>query len=603
MRKGAGVNLTHSGQPASASAEYVAETTSLSNSSVELIMPLFRLTVVNKTSVIRKWGLENRTLIRRHLLSSQSSQDENIKHAFHKMHHRCRVVVTGIGTITPLGYDMQSTWKSVLQTNDKDSKSNGITTLYSALLEQSLSSEQFDKEWEQLQALSCQMAASVPNEWIINHPQYVNTSPPSWLDGRTSRFVQLGMWRLQTNACLLRGFTHISFSFLQLSALIAAQEAIQNSGLNDWLNPNDTHEMSQSSLELLENRRYDFGVSVGNGMSSTREISSVSTSKSLRRLSPHFIPQILPNSPAARIAIHHQLHGPNLSHSEACAAGAAAIAQSVELIQSGKVKGMVAGGCESAVEALGLAGFSRLRALSTSDHSTTDAYQSEEDKIKTVQSSSRPFDKKRNGFVLAEGAAMLVLEEYEHAIERGANILAEIKGVGYSGDGHHITAPEPTGKGAAKAMVNAVEDAGCSMNDVDYINTHATSTPLGDVAEINAIRLALKPDKEQYPPLLVSSTKGACGHMLGAAGAIEAALTCLSVSNDIVPHTRNLEEVSEDITKAMKPSLPTATGQVPKHQRTIHLVQHAPIPQKVNTAISNSFAFGGTNVSLVFGKT
>ena len=152
-------------------------------------------------------------------------------------------------------------------------------------------------------------------------------------------------------------------------------------------------------------------------------------------------------------------------------------------------------------------------------------------------------------------------------------------------------------------MVNAVEDAGCSMNDVDYINTHATSTPLGDVAEINAIRLALKPDKEQYPPLLVSSTKGACGHMLGAAGAIEAALTCLSVSNDIVPHTRNLEEVSEDITQAMKPSLPTATGQVPKHQRTIHLVQHAPIPQKVNTAISNSFAFGGTNVSLVFGKT
>ncbi|KAL7528384.1 hypothetical protein ACHAXR_002413 [Thalassiosira sp. AJA248-18] len=526
--------------------------------------------------------------IRRQPLSSQCSHQQDDSTNGRRWRRR-RVVITGIGGITSLGPDMESTWKAVLQTRDgsKDEKyqNNGITSLYSALRQQNLSPAQFEKEWQMLQSLSCQVAASVPYEWISNHPRIQfseEKSPAPWLDGRTARFVQL--------------------------ALIAAHEAISNAGLNDWLGLDKTQQTSQSNdtNDAVEDRRESFGVSIGNGMSSTRDISVAST-KTLRKLSPHFVPQILPNSPAARIAIHHKLHGPNLSHSEACAAGAAAIAQAVELIQSGRVQGMVAGGCESAVESLGLGGFSKLRALSTGGSSggTNEDTQSEGDENHAAaQSSPRPFDAQRNGFVLAEGAAMLVLEEYDHAVARGAPILAEILGVGYSGDAFHITAPEPTGKGAARAMLQAVDDAGCiSMNDVDYINTHATSTPIGDVAEINAIRLALSRSKvtneEKSPlsPLLVSSTKGATGHLLGAAGAIEAALTAVAVSKNIVPHTRNLDEISDDIAQALNSNDSSA-----KPERSIHLVQHEPISQSINYAISNSFGFGGTNVSLLFGK-
>jgi len=478
---------------------------------------------------------------------------------------------------------MESTWKSVLRTkgnkNDEHFQKNGITSLYSALKHQNLSSDQFETEWQMLQHLSCQVAASVPHEWISNHP--LTASHPGmvvpWLDGRTARFVQL--------------------------ALIAGQEAINNSGLNEWLGCGYTQQASQS-IELnhaLESRRETFGVSIGNGMSSTRDI-SMSSSKSLRKISPHFVPQILPNSPAARVAIHNHLGGPNLSHSEACAAGAAAIAQAVELIQLGRVKGMVAGGCESAVEAMGLAGFSRLRALS-SGSGTKNEMQGEEEDEQAAQSSSRPFDSQRNGFVLAEGAAALVLEEHDHALARGAPILSEVLGVGYSGDAFHITAPEPTGKGAARAMVQAVEDAGSSMSDVDYINAHATSTPIGDVAEINAIRFALSCRKHANEenlasPLLVSSTKGATGHLLGAAGAIEAALSVMAISQNTVPHTRNLDTISEDISQALQ----LEDASLTKTHRSIHLVQHEPIRRSINTAICNSFGFGGTNVSILFGK-
>ena len=513
----------------------------------------------------------------------------------HRHRTKRRVVITGLGVISPLGHDLQSTWRGVLRTcdsinNNIEPQNNtqfGITSLHSALQQQNLSSDQFETEWEILQSLSCQVAASVPNEWITNHPHArrisVESQPPSWLDGRTARFVQL--------------------------ALIAAQEAMHNSGLHNWLNAYDQQQQITTSnsttgdIQTHENIREFYGVSIGNGMSSTRDI-SMASSKNIRKISPHFVPQILPNSPAARIAIHHQLHGPNLSHSEACAAGAAAIAQAVDMIQWGRVKGMVAGGCESAVEALGLAGFSRLRALSTSCGSDTDGGQRDEHNH-VAQTTSCPFDSKRSGFVLAEGAAMLVLEEYDHAVARGAPILAEVLGVGYSGDAFHITAPEPTGKGAARAMLQAVNEAGLSMNDVDYINTHATSTPMGDVAESNAIRLALSRttlEEERIPssPLLVSSTKGATGHLLGAAGAIEAALTVMAVSEDTAPHTRNLEEVSDDVKQALGQFTDDATS-ISTH-RSIHLVQHKPISRSINAAISNSFGFGGTNVSLLFGK-
>jgi len=228
--------------------------------------------------------------------------------------------------------------------------------------------------------------------------------------------------------------------------------------------------------------------------------------------------------------------------------------------------------------------------------------------------SSRPFDSDRDGFVLAEGAAVLVLEEHDHAVSRGANILAEVVGVGYSGDGFHITAPEPMGEGAARAMRNAMKDAAFNFDtgmlpinsmQVDYINAHATSTPVGDVAEIRAIRLALSQcESSNDKPLLVSSTKGATGHLLGAAGAIEAAITALAVSNQVVPHTRNLDVISNEIMEVITDErCPEGDStQSTSSRRVIHLVQHEPLYEEVNLAMSNSFGFGGTNVSLLFAK-
>jgi 3-oxoacyl-[acyl-carrier-protein] synthase II len=491
---------------------------------------------------------------------------------------------------------MKSTWEGVLRTredSDDDLRrsrgSVGITSLYHALQQQDLSPAQFEKEWETIRTSSCKVSASVPNEWITNHPRVVADSsgedpPPPWLDGRTSRFVQL--------------------------ALIAAREAIRDSGVDDYLGCDDdrsSRETGKTSRSTLEGRRESYGVCVGNGMSSTRDVAAAAGSP--RRISPHFVPRILPNSPSARVAIHNRLRGPNLCHAEACAAGAAAVAQAAELIRSGGATGMVAGGCESAVEALGLAGFGRLRALSAYDVGAVDDDRRDEDgnerRHRAARASSRPFDAGRDGFVLAEGAAMLVLEEYEHAIARGAPILAEVLGVGYSGDAFHITAPEPTGGGAARAMLRAADDAGIGgMEDVDYVNAHATSTPMGDLAEINAIRLALSRTKSGYedgmpPPLLVSSTKGATGHLLGAAGALEAALTVRAVSENMAPHTRNLDVISDDIAQALGKSTDDPT--MPP-RRSIHLVQRGPIPRTINVAMSNSFGFGGTNVSLLFGK-
>lgn len=470
---------------------------------------------------------------------------------------------------------MRSTWKAVLRSENNDDQS-GITSLQDALKLQNLQPEQYEKEWQLLRNLSCQVAASVNSDWITNHPNAQKDGTADWNDGRTSRFVQL--------------------------ALIAAEEAIKHSGLDVWLGiaaeyqeqgvPNPIEDSS-----TLQQRRESFGVAMGNGMSSTRDISMTSSllsnhpdpTKAHRKVSPHFVTQILPNSPSARIAIRNKLLGPNITHSEACAASAVAISQGVELIQSGKVNGMLVGGSESAVDAFGLIGFSRLRALSSGGSNGGD------EAAQSIDESSRPFDSKRDGFVLAEGAAALILEEHEHAVSRGANILAEVVGVGYSCDGFHITAPEPTGSGAARAMMNAVQDADLSMNDVDYINAHATSTPVGDVAEIRAIRLALsKEENICLKPCLVSSTKGATGHLLGAAGAIEAALTVLAISDQVVPHTKNLVQVSDDITQVIDSH---NSGLHP-----IHLVQKEPMSRSIDVAMSNSFGFGGTNASLLFSK-
>ena len=437
---------------------------------------------------------------------------------------------------------------------------------------QGLTSDQYQREWDLIRRLSCQVAASIDSDWVTNHPA---AKQLQLNDGRTSRFVQL--------------------------ALIAAHEAMVHSELDQWLDipSNDV----TSPDETIQQRRESYGVCIGNGMSSTRDISTTShllnnqqtdPSTAHRRVSPHFVPRILPNSPSARVAIQNQLLGPNLTHSEACAAGACAISHGVELIQSGRAKGMVVGGCESAVEALGLIGFSRLRALSSSGVERDDA----------SYSNSRPFDESRDGFVLSEGAAMMVLEEHDYAISRGANILAEVVGIGYSGDGYHITAPEPDGKGAARAMLNATSDAGVDFHNVDYINAHATSTPVGDLAEMKAIRLALDQSSmaiNTTQPLYVSSTKGAMGHLLGASGAIEAAMAVSSVANQLIPHTHNLDNISDDIKQILSDKGDTNCNTT-KSKRQIHLVQHKPMAENMNFAMSNSFGFGGTNVSLLISR-
>ena len=466
--------------------------------------------------------------------TTQTASPKNSNSAYQKPPHfersdYQRVVITGMGAITPLGLDVETTWQRLIQGE------SGIKPI-----------THFDAS-----TYRAQFAGTIEG---FDASQYMAAKEAR----RYDTFVHYGV--------------------------AAASMALKQAGFIDEVcaDPTPVNNVDADRFGVI------IGAGIG-GLQTLEDNRDALANHGVRKVSPFSLPGSIINMAAGMVAIKHNLRGPNLATATACTSAAHAIGLAARLIAYGDCDVMLAGGSEKGSSPLGMAGFAAMGALSTRNEEPTRA--------------SRPFDKDRDGFVLGDGAGVLVLESLAHAKARGATILAELAGFGMSDDAHHITAPEPTGKGAAKAMVNAVEDAGCSMNDVDYINTHATSTPLGDVAEINAIRLALKPDKEQYPPLLVSSTKGACGHMLGAAGAIEAALTCLSVSNDIVPHTRNLEEVSEDITKAMKPSLPTATGQAPKHQRAIHLVQHAPIPQTVNTAISNSFAFGGTNVSLVFGKT
>mmetsp|Transcript_24439 Transcript_24439/g.96410 ORF Transcript_24439/g.96410 Transcript_24439/m.96410 type:complete len:307 (+) Transcript_24439:346-1266(+) len=280
-----------------------------------------------------------------------------------------------------------------------------------------------------------------------------------------------------------------------------------------------------------------------------------------RRVSPFFIPRALPNLAAGHVSIKHKLQGPSLCPTTACAAGAHAIGDGMRMIQTGSAKVMVVGGSEAAIDELGVVGFSRLRALSSSFNDDP-------------QKASRPFDVRRDGFVMGEGSGVMVLEELEHAKARSARVYAEVAGIGMSSDAYHITSPVPDGAGALRAMRIALDSANCVASDIGYINAHATSTPLGDRAENSAIQ-ELFPQKT-----LVSSTKGAIGHLLGAAGAVEAAFTVLAISSGMVPPTVNLEEPDEGF--------------------LMDYVAQKGRPTIIQHAMSNSFGFGGTNVSLLF---
>ena len=339
-----------------------------------------------------------------------------------------------------------------------------------------------------------------------------------------------------------------------LFAIDAADQAIKDS---NWVAKSD--EDSYRSGVLI-------GSGIG-GLSTIEQAALVLKEKGPRRLSPFFIPSCLINLASGQVSIKNNFKGPNLSVVSACSTGAHAIGDAARLIKANEADIMVAGGSEAAITRLGIAGFAAARALSTSynDNPTT---------------ASRPWDEGRDGFVMGEGAGCVVLEDYEHAKSRGAKIYAEILGYGLSADAYHITAPAEDGDGGFRAMQAAMVNGGIEVSEINYINAHGTSTPLGDEIELGAVKRLFRDDISN---ISISSTKSSVGHMLGAAGAVEAIFSILSVYNNIVPPTLNLNSPCE-----------SASG--------IDLVPLKAKEMIVNTALSNSFGFGGTNASLIVGK-
>jgi 3-oxoacyl-[acyl-carrier-protein] synthase II len=309
------------------------------------------------------------------------------------------------------------------------------------------------------------------------------------------------------------------------------------------------------------------GVLVGSGiggLGGIYEASLILKERGPRRLSPFFVPGRLINLGSGHISIMHGLKGPNHSVVTACSTGAHAIGDAGRLIMLGDADVMVAGGAESAVNRLGMAGFAACRALSTSFNDAP-------------EKGSRPYDKDRDGFVMGEGAGCVVLEEYEHARARGAKIYGELIGYGLSGDAYHITAPSEDGDGAFRCMSAAIKRAGVAPSEIDYINAHGTSTPLGDEIELGAVQCVIG---DAAKTISMSSTKSAIGHLLGAAGAVESIFSLLAIRDNVAPPTLNLDN--------------------PSVETVIDLVAHKPRHRRIDVALSNSFGFGGTNASVVF---
>ena len=329
--------------------------------------------------------------------------------------------------------------------------------------------------------------------------------------------------------------------------VVAADEAIKDAGLAEY-----------------DGDKTRMGVSIGAGIGGLNTIYDNCVelyANGPRHISPFFIPKVIINMTAGHVSIKYGLKGPNLSVVTACASAAHSIGEAVRLIQHGDADVMVAGGAEGAVGKIGVAGFCAMKALSTRNDEPEKA--------------SRPWDKGRDGFIIAEGAGILVLEEYEHAIKRGAKIYAEVAGYGLSGDAYHITAPAPEGEGGLRAMQAALKDAGMQPGDVDYINAHGTSTGLGDMGELAAVKTLFA-----GADVSMSSTKSMTGHLLGAAGGIEAIFCVMAIRDGIVPPTINLENPEEEV-------------------GDFDLVPNVAKKRTVDVALSNSFGFGGTNASLI----
>jgi len=415
-----------------------------------------------------------------------------------------RVVVTGLGLITPLGVSVAGNWESLIAAK------SGIRTI-----------DRF-----RVDDLPCRIGGAVPT--AEDHPlKFVADTIVSPKDRRRmDDFI--------------------------VYALAAAEEAIKDSG---WA-PTD------------EAARDRTGVMIGSGIGGLATIDDTSqtlASQGPRRVSPFFIPASLINLASGQVSIKYGFRGPNHAPVTACATGAHAIGDAARLIKYGDADVMVAGGAESALCRLGIAGFAAMKALSTSYNDTPSR-------------GSRPWDKGRDGFVMGEGAGVVVLEDYEHAKKRGAKIYAEVLGYGLAGDAYHLTAPAEDGSGGYRAMTAALKDAKLNADQIDYINAHGTSTPKGDEIELGAVKRLF--GAHAYK-LSMSSTKSAIGHLLGAAGAVEAIYSILALRDQIVPPTLNLDDPSDGC--------------------DIDLVPHKAKERPVRYVQSNSFGFGGTNASVVLG--
>jgi 3-oxoacyl-[acyl-carrier-protein] synthase II len=416
-----------------------------------------------------------------------------------------RVVVTGLGLVTPLAGSVNKSWDKLINSESGIGPING-----------------FDVE-----DLPAKIAGHVPNI-----EQEDGFDPNRCLEIKEQRKVD---------------------RFI-LFAIDAADQAIKDS---KW--------KAESEEDAFRS-----GVLIGSGiggLSTIEQATLVLKEKGPRRLSPFFIPSCLINLASGQVSIKNNFKGPNLSVVSACSTGAHAIGDAARLIRANEADIMVAGGSEAAITRLGIGGFAAARALSTSynDNPTK---------------ASRPWDEGRDGFVMGEGAGCVVLEDYEHAKARGAKMYAEVLGYGLSADAYHITAPSEDGDGGYRAMQAAIINGGVDIAEINYINAHGTSTPLGDEIELGAVKRLFK---DNISNISLSSTKSSVGHMLGAAGAVEAIFSILSVNNDIIPPTLNLENPCE-----------SAEG--------IDLVPLKAKEKKVNMALSNSFGFGGTNASLIVGK-